>query len=382
MTEYSFTPGDTLGRVLIVDDEKLNRDILRDSLMACGHLVAEAEDGAEAVRVAAEFDPDVVLMDLMMPVMDGIAACRELKRNPNTAPIPVIVVTALSEREARLSAMDAGANDFLNKPIDLPEVVLRVRNAVHLKQLYNQLQQSYVKLEEMERLRDNLTHMIVHDMRSPLTGILGFLDILQITISDKLSESEQESMGHLERSAAGLADMVSSILDISRMEAGEMPLELVRCDLGEIARAALDPLRSLVQEPRLTLEVPVNISGFCDPEIMRRVIANLAGNAMKFTPRQGEVSVRILSRDAFMRIEVSDNGPGIALKDQARIFEKFGQVQDKKKSLGSGIGLTFCKLAVEAHGGQIGVMSDPGMGSTFWVEIPFESTKATTLHST
>lgn len=370
MTEPTPETSTASGRVLIVDDEEFNRECLRDPLVARGYEVFEAVNGADGVEKAIAHSPDVVLLDLMMPVMDGIAACRELKLNPATAPIPVLVVTALSEREPRLAAIEAGANDFLNKPIDLPEVLLRVRNAVWSKQLYNQLQQSYRKLEELEHLRDNLTHMIVHDMRSPLTGMLGFLDIFLYSAGDKLSERDIQCVECVQESASGLAEMVTSILDISRMESGEMPLQVAPCDLREMANAAIQPLRALIRDRRLTLDVTEGASATCDREIIRRVTANLVGNALKFAPRRGEVKVAITQRDSVARIEVIDDGPGIAPKDHARMFEKFGQVEGEKQGIGSGIGLTFCKLAVEAHRGRIGIISDLGKGSTFWFEIP------------
>ncbi|MEI8340348.1 MAG: hybrid sensor histidine kinase/response regulator [Verrucomicrobiota bacterium] len=358
------------GKVLIVDDEEFNRECLRDPLVARGYLVFEAEDGARGVEMAEEHAPDLILMDLMMPVMDGITACRNLKLNPVTAPIQIIIVTALSERDARLAAIEAGANDFLNKPVDLAEVLLRVRNAVQTKQLYNQLQQSHRKLEELERLRVNLTHMIVHDLRSPITGLIGFLELFRNSACDRLSEHELEFLDHLQNNSTGLAEMVSSILDISRMEAGKMPLQLAACDLSETAAAAIAPLRPLVHERRLTLDITENASAICDREIIRRVIANLIANALKFTPSQGAVTLTIVPRGAFMRIEVSDNGPGIAPADHQHIFQKFGQVKDSTQNTGSGIGLTFCKLAVDTHGGRIGIISDLGKGCTVWLEIP------------
>ncbi len=165
--------------------------------------------------------------------------------------------------------------------------------------------------------------------------------------------------------------MVSSVLDVSRLETGKMPLNRQACDLAVVAREVVDSLGPAVGQRRLSVESEAApVLAFGDPEIIRRVIANLLGNALKFTPKDGQILVTVSRKDSMARVAVTDNGKGIPAEYHARIFEKFGQVDKQAPRQSTGLGLTFCKLAVEAHGGQIGVESEIGKGSTFRFTLP------------
>ena len=374
VTEHAEAPEPTqTGKILVVDDDAKNRELLRDLLEAKGHSVVEAESGQQALEMVAAGRPDVVLLDVMMPGMDGFEVCRRLKGNPETAPIPVLMVTALEERSDRITGIDAGANDFLTKPVDPQDVVLRVRNAVAAKKLYDQLQGSYDRLKELEALRDNLTHMIVHDLRSPLTGIMGFMQLVQMQAGQKLDDTESQFLGKALASCSTLLEMINSLLDVNRLEEGKMPLKPATCDLRALADEAIETLGAATEGIKLQVDRPAEeVIAHCDPEVIRRVIANLASNAIRFTPRAGEVRLALESDPERARVSVTDSGPGIPPEYREKIFEKFGQVEAREdnRKYSTGLGLTFCKLAVEAHGGRIGLVSEVGRGSTFWFELP------------
>ena len=366
---FPAVPIDQTGCVLVVDDEEKGRELLRDLLELQGHQVTEAEDGEQALQKVGESPPDVVLLDVMMPGLDGFDVCRRLKGDPKTAPIPVLLVTALRDRRDRLKGIESGANDFLTKPIDSQDVILRVRNAVYTKHLFDQVQENYERLQELEALRDNLTHMIVHDMRSPLTGMMGFLQLLQMSAKAKLDETEMEDLERALGTTRSLAEMINGLLDVSRLESGEMPLDRSSCDLSTLASEAIESLGALVGQSHVGFKAPPEpVSASCDPDVIRRVIANLVGNAVKFTPQDGEVQVPVERIGAQARVAVADTGRGIPPEYHEKIFEKFGQVEARQQNrkYSTGLGLTFCKLAVEAHGGEIGVESEVGQGSTFW----------------
>lgn len=361
------------GHVLVVDDEEANRTLLRSLLEAEGHRVTEAADGKEALEKVVEIFPDVVLLDVMMPRMDGFEACRQLKGSPKTAPIPVLLVTALKERADKLKGIEAGANDFLNKPIDNRDVILRVRNAVYTKHLYDQLEESYNRLRKLEALRDSLTDMIIHDLKSPLTGMRAFLQILQMQIKDKISREEGENLDWAVNLTGSLTTMINSLLDISRLEAGEMPLRLNPGDLRDVAREAVETIAIPEDRSRVVLEEgPEPVRAYFDAEVIIRVIANLVGNALKYSPGEGKVKVNVKADGGKTWVAVTDNGPGIPPEYHEKIFEKFGQVEahqtGQKRS--TGLGLTFCKLAVEAHRGKITVESEESQGSTFTFWLP------------
>jgi len=317
--------------------------------------------------------PHAILLDIMMPEMDGFEGCRQLKANPATAPIPVLMITALSFREDRLKGIEVGASDFLSKPVDTRDVELRTRNAIHSKQLYDRLQDSFQQLQKLELLRDNLTHMIVHDMRSPLQGITGHLELLEMSLGESLGEDDKSSLQSTIASAQKLVEMISSLLDVSRMEAGQMPLNREVCDLGKVAEEAVKLLGGLfTQSPVVIERSPEGSELICDKEIMQRIISNLLGNAAKYAPRGSEIRLSIQRLPDTLRVSVIDRGPGIPPEYHSVIFEKFGQagLDARRTAYSTGLGLTFCKLAVEQHGGQIGVESEPGKGSTFWFTLP------------
>jgi two-component system sensor histidine kinase/response regulator len=363
----------TGGNVLVVDDEPRNVQLLQDLLEVHGYAVRTASDGEQALGLARKRIPDAILLDVMMPRLSGFDVCRTLKADRSTAMIPVLLVTSLDARQDRLEGMGAGANDFITKPIDSADLLLRVRNAVATKRLHDEVTSQFRKLQELEAARDTLTHMIVHDLRSPLTGLQGYLDLLRMAVAASSYDEVLEYARDANATAARLKEMVSQVLDVSRMEAGQMPVSAQATDLIELipaAVAALGPPPSGVRVVYGLPHPPVMVS--CDPDLMSRVLANLVGNAFKFTPRNGEVHVGLEACDGRARITVADTGPGIAPEHQEMIFEKFAQAPLGRSGAArsTGLGLTFCKLAVEAHGGRIGVESANGGGARFWVDLP------------
>ncbi len=359
------------GCVLVVDDDERNRLLLGDLLASRGYRILTAENGEEALRLVKEEDPDVVLLDIMMPGVDGIEVCRRIRRNEETALLPVIMVTALAEREPRVRSIEAGADDFLTKPIDPAEVVLRVRNAAHRKHLMTALRRSIEEQKRLEQLRNDLVHMLVHDLRSPLTGMLAFLDLLE---SSELSEATRNDVRTIKTAARNLTEMISAILDVSRLESGRMPLNRESCDPKDLIQKAVQRLGRGLSGAGVTVEVGPGVTSVeCDRQLVERVIINLLANALKYTPKDTSVIVRALPAEDGLRIEVEDTGPGVPPDMQERIFDKFAQVETRRKGrapYSTGLGLTFCKLAVEAHGGRIGVDSQVGHGSTFWFVLP------------
>jgi two-component system, sensor histidine kinase and response regulator len=207
------------GSVLVVDDEANNRLLLSDPLSALGHTVVEAESGPQALAKIADHPPDVILLDVMMPSMDGFEVCRRLKGDPKTAHIPVLLVTALTERIERLQGIDAGANDFLSKPIDLPDVMLRVRNAIQTKRLFDQVQASCERLKELETVRDRLTQMIIRDVRAPMTNVISFLMPIKNDASNKLNDKEAALINQAVDTVADLVDKLSTLLNVGNAEA-------------------------------------------------------------------------------------------------------------------------------------------------------------------
>ncbi len=250
-------------------------------------------------------------------------------------------------------------------------------NGVHMdisgmKALQGDLQQRLEELQRLQSLRDGLVHMIVHDLRSPLTSVMGFLDLIR---SDP-SVTDLERTRFIAAAYDGgsqMAEMISSLLDINRLEAGEMPVDLQPVNICEVTADAMRSLGGLVVGRHVVHETPHGvIAAICDPALIRRVVGNLLGNALKFTPADGAITVSVTQVDGQPRVEVADTGPGIPADFIPRAFDKFSQGSEGRagKRYSTGLGLTFCKLAVEAHGGTIGVTSEVGVGSRFWFDLP------------
>jgi len=351
-------------RILTVDDEPLLRMNLRAFLEDQGYQVLEAGDGATALEVCSTQAPDLVLLDINMPGLDGFQVCERLRAEPASRDLPVIFLTALPGTADKVRAFQAGGVDYLTKPFQFEEVEARVRTHLELARRQRQLQLQNAALIRSEALQQDLTHMIVHDLRSPLTVVLQSLEMLEAGLLPGL---DARLRGLVERGLHGtrrLSGMIDQLLQVSRLEAGQMPANLRPLDLSQLARAsaaALDP-------QRISVALPERLEVLGDPDLLPRVLDNLLGNALKFTQAPGRVDLRTGFQGGLVRIEVCDQGPGIADHDRERIFEKFSQ--GEAGSSQRGLGLALCRLAVERMGGQIGVESERGQGSTFWFTLP------------
>lgn len=230
------------------------------------------------------------------------------------------------------------------------------------------LQKKYHYLKEIEDLRENLTYMIVHDLKTPLTAVSGYLEILKRYSATKLDEKERGYLFECAKQATRLAGMITSVLDVTKMESNRMVLKMEPCDLVAAAEAAVD-LLGVNARKMVSIEPSARpLIAFFDRDVIERVILNLVDNAVKAVETEGQVRVIIEQEEDQAKVRVIDNGAGIPPECQDRIFEKFGRVRESKRS--TGLGLTFCKLAVKAHGCDIKFTSETDKGSTFWFNLP------------
>ncbi len=238
----------------------------------------------------------------------------------------------------------------------------------------HELEVAYRHLQNLEAQRENLTHMIVHDMRGPLTEVVGFVELAQ---GDATDENRQKWLAHVRNGGDRLGRMVQNLLDISRMESGQLALNLGPLDIGELARQVIDDAALQLSQAEVDVDchlIDLPIEVVADREILQRVLGNLLTNAIKFSPSHQSILVSAC-RDpqrGEVVVALEDHGPGISEEHHGRIFEKFQQVgaRDHGVKAGVGLGLAFCKLAMEAHGGRIEVDSQAGKGSTFSIHLP------------
>jgi signal transduction histidine kinase len=249
-----------------------------------------------------------------------------------------------------------------------------VRRQRRTDELYAELKQAHAELQSAQQAQQELTGMIVHDMRTPLTNVISGLGTVAL-MDGAPPEVRRELLRGAQDGAERLLGMVNDLLDINRLESGEMPLTREEFAAADVMREAAGAVAALAAEKRLTLRVepaPADLCPYADRETARRVLVNLLGNAVKFTPGGGEVRLTAEARDGMVEFAVADTGEGIPTEHRERVFDKFYQVTSHAagRQMSSGLGLAFCRLAVEAHGGRIGVESDVGRGSRFWFTLP------------
>ncbi|OGR40910.1 MAG: hypothetical protein A2X35_02975 [Elusimicrobia bacterium GWA2_61_42] len=357
--------------ILLVDDLPANLELLAGMLKSKGYKTRAAVSGEAALQAVEAELPDLVLLDINMPGMSGYEVCERLKAVEKFRDVPVIFLSALSETLDKVRAFGAGGVDYVSKPFQFEEVEARVRAHLELRRQKRELKDSYERLKELEKMRDGLVHMIVHDLRSPLAVILSYMDFLKKDSSGVLPPAALEDMEETRKAADVMMRMVSDLLDASKMESGKMKLSLADCDLPALLEEAAASMKPLAGARRLSV-VPGQGKVKADRELICRVVQNLVGNALKFAPKEGGyVRLAVSPSAAGVRVTVENNGPDIPAEYQEEIFEKFGQVTSGgvRKPFSTGLGLHFCKLAVEAHGGSIGVESAPGQPTVFWFEL-------------
>ena len=373
------------GLLLVVDDNRRNRDMLSRRLEKQGYGVAMTENGREAMEAVRAQAFDLILLDIMMPEMDGYEVLQQLKADETLRHVPVIMISALHEMDSVVRCIEMGAEDYLCKPFEPTLLKARISTCLDKKRardrethLFEQLQQNYKRLQELEKLRDDLTHMIVHDLRTPLTSVIAGMQTMEM-VGD-LNKDQQDVAGIAISGGETLLGMINDLLDVEKLESGSMQLDYAVLDGARLVATAAGQVASLVEAKKLTLirQIAPDLPPFSgDENKLRRILVNLLGNAIKFTPASGvlTVEVRLGEDEQSLVFSVRDTGEGIPQESFGRIFEKFGQVESRKggRMMSTGLGLTFCKLAAEAHGGHISVESVLGQGSTFSFTIPLDS---------
>lgn len=353
--------------VLIVDDDPGARDTFEALLSSEPITLSFAKTGPEALERVSAAPPDLILLDVMMPGMNGFEVCRKLKQNPDWAPIPVILVTALESRRDLESGFEAGADEFLSKPVRGGELRVRTRSMLRIKQLYDQL------LDTL-KLREELAHMIVHDMKSPVSVIMGMSEFLSLKLSDHLSPEGAKGLEKIREQGGRLNNYLTDMLMLAKMEAGNPILSRGPVDVVDLLRTAVAHGRSMAMgRVEVAADLPAESRTLSlDRNLMHRVFDNLIGNALKFSPDGGRVVIEArypqAPDTATLQVRICDEGPGIPVEHRERIFEKYEVADMKRRGIPQyGLGLVFCRMVVEGHGGQIFVESNAPRGAIFVV---------------
>ncbi|HEU4402150.1 MAG TPA: response regulator [Candidatus Polarisedimenticolia bacterium] len=375
--------GEHKAPILVVDDDQRNVRLMESILKANGYAVVKAYDGEEALRVVESDKPDLILLDVMMPRMSGFEVCQSLKGRYQTRLLPIIMVTALNALEDKIQALEFGADDFLSKPINKVELLAKVRSVLRVKALQDEVETQKSKLEianqeliKVQRFKESMTQMVVHDLKNPLAGIMGNIQLIQMQRAEMTPAKLTELLERTQESGRQLMRMILNILDIGRLEEQKMPLRLEAIALAKVVGDNVAEMLSLSTRDGILLESRVDPAlppCPADRELVSRVIANLLNNAFKHTPSGGRVIVDARREGEEIVLTVRDTGEGIPEDLQPYIFDKFVAREtdnSRRMMFDSGLGLTFCKLAVQSHGGRIWIKSRPGEGTTVFVALP------------
>jgi len=352
--------------ILVVDDESANFDVIEILLFKEGYELYHRDSGTEAIASMANINPDLVLLDVMMPDMDGIEVCQKLKNDRQWQHIPIIIVTALSDKEDLARCIDAGADDFISKPINSSELRARVRSMLRIKSQYDHIQATIM-------LREEMMQTIVHDLRNPLIGILLGCDSLKVL---DLSDRAKKKIVQIGQTIEQMRLLVDDILTIGRIEANKLILNHTKFDIAELAKLVIADFETISTNKQIQIfgefpTEPAYISG--DIHLIRRVLDNLVDNALKFSPQQSSITLRVEclpqnpDRQDLIKIEVIDCGIGISPEQKQIIFEKY-EVGNIVMGISQiGLGLSFCKMMIEAHQGTISVTNNQPQGSIFTI---------------
>jgi signal transduction histidine kinase len=383
MNELAPPPADA-PLILVADDVPANVELLFDQLHVLGFRALAAPDGPAALRACFEQHPDLCILDVSMPAGDlgvddrstGFEVCRRIKRDPRTARIPVIFVTALNDTTDRVKAIEAGGDDFLTKPHNRLVLGARVRSLLKLKAATDALEESLRKQKELEKVRDDLMKMIVHDLKSPLTSMIGAMEMLMDGDFGPLTSNQRSALGDAETRAEDLLGLIEDLLEVARLEESRLSLHLTPIAPGALlAEVKYEwEIRFQQENGRSVVDVADDAPVvYADHTLLKRVFSNLMQNALTHSARAVTVTLGARREADGTLFTVADDGVGIPVEYHDIIFRKFEQVKTPHipRVRSSGLGLAFCKLVVEAHGGRIWVKSGGEMvGSAFHFWLP------------
>lgn len=368
-----------LPRVLIVDDEPRNLSLV-EALLATFELdVVRASGGREAIDAFAEAIAtggfDLVLLDVMMPDVDGLTALEAMRHaTPRGERVPIVLVTALGAREDRIRGLEAGADDFLTKPLDPTEVRCRVRNFLDLRLAQRALRARAEELERLQRAKAELTSMLVHDLKNPLAAMSSNLGWIKRRLA-KLGAADVDldsALVDAQDGAKRLLTMIGNLLEVERAESGTLdpkPKATRLADLlGGVARRHEKEV--VERKVEMVVEVDALLEAQLDPELTARVLENLVENATRYTPEGGRIVLAATRTDGGLELAVGNTGQPIPEPVQRTLFEKHASGEKRSRGHHLGLGLYYCRLAAQAHGGDIRVESTPQLPTRFVMTLP------------
>lgn len=370
--------------ILVVDDNPTNLRVVVGFLANYDFEIMTSLDGEDAIRKATRFMPDIILLDVMMPGIDGFETCRRLTANPTTKNIPVIFMTALSSEDDKVRGFEAGAVDYITKPIQQRELLARMTTHLQIQAQAQQLRAQREQLIALNASKDKFFSIIAHDLKGPFLPLLGNLELLA-EMADTLSPQDVRAMSSSShRSAKLVFDLLESLLVWSRIQMGHMDYQPEPLNLHEIVQQTTSVLNNVAKSKNITLTntVATGLAVYTDPNMLDMVVRNLTNNALKFTRPQGRVTIMAQKMDEdWVTVSVQDTGIGMTEVVKQKIFQPDQHVTTAgtNKEKGSGLGLIMCQEIVQMYGGTIWAESELDVGTTVNFTVPIKESSSLVL---
>ncbi len=342
--------------ILVVDDQAENRQLLESYLRGAGYSVVVAENGDEAVAQCEKDAVALVLLDVLMPGMDGFETSRRIRALHSAVDTPIIFLTALTDPATQEKARSLGAADFVGKPINKTELLMRVKSLLWMRRLTDDLKQGHELIRSQhdaviraQERKEELINLVVHDLKNPIASILANAHFL--VREPNLSEDAREASRDIHEAADSMQRMVLNLLDISRSEQGALVPRLSDVDVPSLLNEVLGVMsrRADERQQKISVELSPRVKRHVvDRDLLLRLLENLLDNALKYSPPGGTIKVEASTADGYLEFCIRDEGPGIPGAYRERIFEKYVQLEDNTVSLARtsrGLGLVFCRLA-------------------------------------
>jgi K+-sensing histidine kinase KdpD len=375
------TSSESSAKILIVEDNKENVDLLVYFLKPQNYLLEIAHDGVEAMEKIEKEPPDIILLDIMLPRMDGFELCERVKKDPATMFIPVIMITALKDLKDKMRSLEVGADDFITKPFENVELLTRVKSLLRIKKYHDELEKKNTELADknkeliqMDQFKEELVHLIVHDMKNPLFVIQGNLQMMSMGLEQSASDMLKKYVGRIDRSAQNLLRMVTNLIDISKIEQGTMQLNLEVTNLNEVLEKTITKYREYPEYREKVIQT--DFTGglpmvHIDRSVMEQVFDNLLSFSIPNVPNDGKIEIHTAMDGDQVMVSIHDFGVQIPHKYKNQLFDKFSQVQIKDEGyrLSRALGFTFSRLAAEAHGGSLVLDDQNQVGNRFVLKI-------------
>lgn len=366
--------------ILIVDDNTKNLGVLFNLLDGAGYEVLAAQNGETAVQSAIEVQPNLVLLDVLMPGIDGFETCRQLKANDQTKHIPVIFMTALSDTEDKVKGLELGAVDYITKPIHHEEVLARIRTHLTIQELQQSLRNKNQELKsslnrekELNKIKSHFVSMASHELRTPISIIWSALDLLE-NFNDRMSDKEKSDMlTEIRFATERLNRLLDDILITSKVEAGKLEFNPEPLNLEMFCQKIVREFEIMDAQNHDLQFVMIGSCGLAimDEKLLRHILSNLLSNALKYSPSGSPVYFKIDCRNGnVVTFQVKDEGIGIPSENQKHLFKSFYRADNVGEISGTGLGLFIVKQCVDLHSGIINVKSEVDKGTEFTVILP------------